>query len=87
MISNLYHSGLLNHPPEILTSRLSNLQSRSELQKEVIESKKRLAVTRNALAQYSLIDNSPSKVAAREAHDQAEKEVEEACKAWCTAKR
>jgi len=72
--------------PEILTSKLLTLQ-KGDLQIAIVESKKRLAATRNALAQYSLIDNSPMKLAAREAHDQAEKEVEEACKAWCTAKR
>lgn len=76
------HSSTIN-----LKSKLSTLQTKSDLQIAVVDSKKRLATTRTALAQYSLIDNSASKIAARDAHAQAEKDVEEACRAWCYASR
>ena len=58
-----------------------------KLVEDVTKAKAKLKTSRVALAQYSLIDTSPSSRAARETYTQAEREVEEACKAWCQAQR
>ena len=70
-----------------LKTKTANLELINSLQIKVNKAKEKLALSRANLAQYSLGDNSASKAAAREEFSLIEKEVEEACKAWCYAKR
>ena len=58
----------------------------TKLVDNITRAKAKLKEARLALAQYSLIENSASS-RAREAYIQAEREVEETCKAWCQAQR
>jgi hypothetical protein len=70
-----------------LNLKLTKLQAKGELQLAVTGTKLKLKSAKATLAQYSPIENTPSKIAAIEAVAQAEKEVEDACKAWCHAQR
>ena len=63
------------------------ITSHTKLSDDVTRAKANLKTSRLALAQYSLIENSASSRAAREAYTQAEREVEETCRAWCQAQR
>ena len=67
-----------------LDAKKKNLQT---LQNAINKSKQTLLGAKAKLSQYSKIEHSPSKTSATEEFYQAEKEVEEACKAWCTAQR
>ena len=66
-----------------LKSNLIKLQTQGELQASIVDAKEKLKIAKANLAMYSVIDNSASKTAAREHLSQAEKDVEDACKAWC----
>ena len=70
-----------------LNLKLTKLQAQGELQLNVTSSKLKLKAAKAALAKYSPIEHSASKTAAIEEVALAEKEVEEACKAWCHAQR
>lgn len=70
-----------------LNLKLTKLQAQGELQLAVTGTKLKLKSAKAALAEYSPIEHTPSKIAAIEAVAQAEKEVEDACKAWCHAQR
>ena len=61
--------------------KLKNLQSK------IMDAKQKAYAARQKLGQYSISDSSPSFVAARLEHSLAEREIEEACKAWCHANR
>lgn len=65
-----------------LKSNLIKIQSQSELQTIIVAAKEKLKTAKANLAMYSIIDNLASKIA-RERLFQAEKDVEDACKAWC----
>ena len=64
-----------------------NILETTLLNNKIIKAKEVLLSSKKLLAQYSVIDNSVSKKAACEAVFLAEREVEEACKNWCYAKR
>ena len=70
-----------------LNLKLTKLQAQGELQLNVTSSKLKLKAAKAALAQYSPIEHSASKAAAIQEVALAEKEVEDACKAWCHAQR
>jgi len=70
-----------------LNLKLTKLQAQGELQINVTSSKLKLKAAKAALAQYSPIEHSASKAAAIQEVALAEKEVEDACKAWCHAQR
>ena len=70
-----------------LNLKLTKLQAQGELQLAVTSTKLKLKAAKATLAQFSPIEHTPSKMAAIEAVAQAEKEVEDACKAWCHAQR
>jgi len=65
------------------SSELSIRGPKHELQIEVDKAKDKFRIAKNTLLQYSPIEHSASKKAAIEEYYLAEKEVEEACKAWC----
>ena len=62
-------------------------QAQSELQLKVTTTKLKLKAAKVTLGQFSPIEHSASKIAAIEAIALAEREVEDACKAWCVAAR
>ena len=70
-----------------LKAKSMKLESQNLLQQKVKTAKEKLALSRINLAKYSITDNSSSKIAAQEAYSLMEKEVEDACKAWCYARR
>lgn len=65
----------------------SRIAAQKELQENVTRSKAALADARTALRRFSDIEHSPAKTAAREEYARAEREVEEACRAWCVGMR
>lgn len=70
-----------------LKAKLTSLQTDNTLQNNILAAKKKLKDAKAAYEKYSSIDTSPSKTAANEEMQLAEKEVEDACKAWCYAQR
>ena len=79
--------GSIVKPTINLKSKMETIQTKAALQIAVQAAKANHATRKAALAQYSLTDNSVSKAAAREALIMAEKEVEDACRAWCKSAR
>ena len=80
--------GTIIATPKInLKDKLEKVQTQAKLQSAIKAAKANHAIARTTLAQYSLTENSASKAAAAEALARAEKEVEDACKAWCYASR
>ena len=85
---NILIGSIITTQPKInLKDKLEKIQTQATLQMAVKSAKANHAIARTTLAQYSLIDNSASRAAAREALAKAEKEVEDACRAWCQAAR
>jgi len=70
-----------------LRTRLAALQGNGHLQKGIIDAKKRLKDAKEAYSRFSDIDHSPGKMAARDECALAERDVEDACRAWCVAAR
>lgn len=70
-----------------LRSKLASLQDNGHLQQAVVDAKKRFKEAKEAYSRFSDIDHSPGKTAAAEECALAERDVEDACKAWCVAAR
>lgn len=70
-----------------LRSKLSALQDNGYLHQAVVDAKKRFKEAKDAYSRFSDIDHSPGKTAAREECALAERDVEDACRAWCMAAR
>jgi hypothetical protein len=70
-----------------LRTRLAALQDNGHLQQAIVDSKKRLKDAKEAYSRFSDINHSPGKIAAHEECLLAERDVEDACKAWCLAAR
>lgn len=80
----IYNRNLILNPIKPRrSSELSLRNPKHELQLKVDKAKEKFAFAKKMLLQYSPIEHSVAKVAALEDYYQAEKEVEEACKAWC----
>jgi hypothetical protein len=72
---------------QTLNLKLANLQQDGKLQNSIETAKNKLKAAKALYKEYSSTENSPSKTAAFENIVQLEKEVEDACKAWCKAQR
>lgn len=70
-----------------LNLKMTKSQAQGELQLKVTSTKLKLKAAKATLAQFSPIEHSASKMAAIDAVALAEREVEDACKAWCMAAR
>lgn len=70
-----------------LNLKMTKSQTQGELQLKVTSTKLKLKAAKASLAQFSPIEHSASKMAAIDAVALAEKEVEDACKAWCVGAR
>ena len=70
-----------------LKSSLIKIQTQSELQAAITEAKEKLRIAKATLSMFSITDNSSSKLLANELYHQAERDVENACKAWCHSNR
>ena len=65
----------------------ARIAAQRELQENVTRAKAAVADAKTALRRFSDIDHSPAKTAAREDYARAERELEEACRAWCVGMR
>jgi len=65
----------------------ARLAAQKELQANITRTKAALVDAKTALRRFSDIEQSPAKTAAREEYARAEREVEEACRAWCVGMR